>query len=35
MTVPELRRTDLLLTAVTNMRQTRQYPERQCVGACL
>jgi glyoxalase family protein len=25
MTVPELRRTDLLLTAVTNMRQTRQY----------
>ena len=25
MTVPELRRTDLMLTAVTNMRQTRQY----------
>jgi glyoxalase family protein len=25
MTVPELRRTDILLTAVTNMRQTRQY----------
>ena len=27
MTVPELRRTDLLLTAVTNMRQTRQYQD--------
>jgi glyoxalase family protein len=27
MTVPELRRTDIMLTAVTNMRQTRQYQD--------